>query len=355
MKAMTLTGARVIAPVAAVLAVALGFLLATGGPPAAQAQEGGMLGLDMQPATNDATSLGRLQPCTEAAIGAEFHADIFAANIDSLSAWELRLDYDPDVVALEAADYNQMLVSAKPSGSVFPSLFEAEGSGRHFMAATEISGTPDSGSGVLAHLTLRAVGPGETTLSITGSPTAYGPRIQGVGGEAVGDTTGDGVWDGALTDGTVVVAGDCPQATPIATPGPGSGNGGGGGNQGGGGRNGNGNGNDTASGGGSVAVVDNDNSHGGSSGSGGDGSGTDGSADGSGSDGDGGGSGEQGDDDPAAAGDDGDTDQRNPSSTDDDGGGRWGPIGDGPLLAIAVMGFISVAAGLWAMNYFRRN
>jgi hypothetical protein len=203
----------------------------------------------MQPATNDASALGRLQPCTEAEVGAEFSADIFIANIPSLSAWELRLDYDPEVVRVESADYNQMLVSAQPSGAVFPSLFEVEKAGRHFMAATEINGTPDSGSGVLAHLSLRAIGPGESTLSLTNNAT-YGPRITGAGGAPIGDDSGDGVWDGHLTQGVVHVGGDCPAATPIPTPVPGStpgpGNSGGGDGSGSGG---------SASGDSSVAVV----------------------------------------------------------------------------------------------------
>lgn len=179
-----------------------------------------LIGVDMQPATNNAASLGRLQPCTEASVGSTFPVDIFIANVPSLSAWELRLDFDPEVVDVEAADYSQMLVSAQPSGSVFPSLFELEKTGRYFMAATEINGSPDSGSGVLAHLTVRAVGHGSSQISITASPGSHGPRVTGAGGIPVGDDDGDKVWDHPLTGGVVYVGGDCPSMTPIPTPGP---------------------------------------------------------------------------------------------------------------------------------------
>ncbi len=179
-----------------------------------------IIGLDMQPVTNDPDSLGRLQPCTEASVGDEFHADVFVTNLPSLAAWELRLDYDPAVVSVELADYNQMLVSAQPSGAVFPSLFESERPGRQFMAATEINGSLDSGSGILARLTLRAVGNGEATLSITDAPATHGPRIIGAGGLAVGDESGDGIWDGLTTEGLVVVGDSCPKSTPIPTPEP---------------------------------------------------------------------------------------------------------------------------------------
>jgi hypothetical protein len=103
---------------------------------------------------------------------------------------------------------------------VFPSLFEEERSGRQFMAATEINGTPDSGSGVLAHLALKATGEGKSTLRIASSPLVIGPRIIGAGGAPIGDSTGDGVWDSATVGGEVVVGASCSPATPIPTPPP---------------------------------------------------------------------------------------------------------------------------------------
>ena len=243
------TGKRWIAAgIAAMLPVLLAVLPLSA---SAGAQDQMIIGLDMQPATNGPDTLGRLQPCTEAETGAEFSADIFIGNVPSLAAWELRLDYDPDVVSVELADYNQMLVSTQPSGSVFPSLFEPERAGRYFMAATEINGTPDSGSGVLAHVTFKAVGPGQSTLSITGTPTSHGPRLTGAGGAPIGDDNGDGIWDGQLTKGTVYVGSDCPASTPIPTPQPGGGSGG---NP----PSGTGGGPDSASGGAAVAVVDSD-------------------------------------------------------------------------------------------------
>ncbi len=179
-----------------------------------------LIGIDMQPATNDPASLGRLQPCVGVDIGETFTADIFIANAESLTAWELRLDYNPQVVAIESADYNQLLLTTQPAGTVFPSLFEEEQYGRQFMAATEINGSPDTGSGVLAHLTLKATGEGSSTLRIATDPLAIGPRITGAGGAPIGDSTGDGVWDGAITSGEVVVGDACTPATPIPTPPP---------------------------------------------------------------------------------------------------------------------------------------
>jgi hypothetical protein len=179
-----------------------------------------MIGIDMQPGTNHAASLGRLQPCVAVEAGDEFAADIFIANVQALAAWELRLDYDPDIVTIQAADYSQLLISAQPAGIVFPYLFEEEQYGRYFLAATEINGTPDSGSGVLAHLSLKAEGEGISKLKVVSIPSPIGPRITGAGGAPIGDSTGDGVWDADTVAGEVVVGGDCQPATPIPTPPP---------------------------------------------------------------------------------------------------------------------------------------
>lgn len=184
---------------------------------AASASAPYMIGLDMRPNASS-TSSSSADTCVEVDEGDEFAIDIFVTNADSLTAWELRVDYDPEVVSLESADYDYLLTAS--GGGVFPSLFEKELEGRYFLAAAETR-NPDSGSGVLARLTLTALEKGTSAISITSSPNFYRPRLTGASG-AISDSNGDGLWDGDLTGGKVAVDQRCTGSTPVKTPPPGT-------------------------------------------------------------------------------------------------------------------------------------
>lgn len=216
-----LRSAFVLGAVAALSVIVAVQAILLSGPDVAEAQAGTALGLDMQPQNNTASRVAAVHPCTEVAVGDVFTADIWVSNVQKLMAWELRLDYDSSLVNLENADFNQFLVSTAPAGSIFPSLMDAETPNRYFLAAAEFNGTPDSGSGVLARLSLKAVGKGLGTVSIAASPSYLGPRLTAAGGVPIGDTSGDGIWDQPIVDGQVAVGQPCAPATPIAVPTPG--------------------------------------------------------------------------------------------------------------------------------------
>jgi Cohesin domain len=230
----------------AVAVAAVAALLA--GARGSDAQSSSMIGIDVIPDTNRPASLGELETCASAESGDVFAVDVFINNVDALTKWEARVEYDSDVLSLEEVDYNQFLVST--GGSVFPSLFDSESEGRYFLAAAEVQTAPDSGSGTLARLTMRAVDEGRTTVRVVSTPGYLGPQLSGVGGVPVGDSTGDAIWDGDYLEGDVVVDGDCDVDSPVVTPkpdpgpapqptrSPGRGGNGGGGNGGSGGSNG---------------------------------------------------------------------------------------------------------------------
>lgn len=203
-----------IAGIAAALVTSLGEAGRT------SAETSSMIGFDVRPDSNEPASLGRLETCASADMGETFSVDVFVNNVSELTKWELRVGYDARVLQLQEANYNFFLGSTPPGGNIFPTLFDAESDGRYFLAAAEVQGAPDSGSGVLARLTLKAVGEGESNLSIVHSPSVLGPQLAGVSGAPVGDSSGDGIWDGSYLDGEIIVGDNCDGSAPVVTPAP---------------------------------------------------------------------------------------------------------------------------------------
>lgn len=192
---------------------ALGLIFAAGGGASASGEV--MIGVDMTPGTNGSST--EIATCAAVQPGDTFDADIFISNAQSLVAWELRVDFNPDVVSLESADYGFFLTQG--GGQLLGQLFDEEKPGRKFLAAGEPS-KPDSGSGVLARLHLLALSAGTSQLTITSTPTVFGPRLTASGGVAFADSNGDGIFDGGLTGATVDVGQACSPSTPVVTPSP---------------------------------------------------------------------------------------------------------------------------------------
>jgi hypothetical protein len=175
-----------------------------------------MLGIDMTSADN---SPAGVDTCKEVNQGDSFDADVFVANVDQLVAFELRVSFDPSVLALDSADYNFLLTAS--GGGLYPINPQEENAGRWFIGAGEPS-HGDSGSGTLARLHFHALASGTSDVAITSSPTILGPRMTSAGGIPFGDNNGDGIYDGTVTGGRVAVGRSCSGSTPIVTPAPGT-------------------------------------------------------------------------------------------------------------------------------------
>lgn len=179
-----------------------------------------MIGIDMSPGAG--TSSSDITSCARVQEGDSFEADIFVSNAQNLVNWELRVDFDPDVVSLESADYSYFLTQS--GGGIAGQTFDSEAPGRRFLAAGEPHG--DSGSGVLARLHLIARSEGISALSITSSPTFLGPKLQSAENAPYpdfvpfSDFNGDTIFDGALSGATVAVGRSCGASTPVVTPSP---------------------------------------------------------------------------------------------------------------------------------------
>ena len=195
-------------------------VLVLASPHGASATGDAMIGIDMSPGTG--VSSAGIATCAQVQPGDSFEADVFVSNARDLVNWELRVDFNPNVVSVESADYSYFLTQS--GGGIAAHSFDVEAPGRRYLAAGEPHG--DSGSGVLARLHLVAQGGGISPLSIATSPTFLGPKLQSTNGALYpdfipfADFNGDSVFDGAVSGASVAVGMSCGASTPVVTPSP---------------------------------------------------------------------------------------------------------------------------------------
>jgi hypothetical protein len=208
-------------PAALIVSLALLALPGHLPPSPAAAQDGPSIGIDTAPAGNDRTSLGEIQPCVSVQEGDTFSVDIFIRDVEELLAWQVYLEFDPEVVEVTGRDV-EMFLAGNPGSSVLdasgrsgqPQLYEVSA------ADTSDPPTPDSGSGVLARLELSALGEGATDLTLISrdidgdGADDIGPLLKNVDAETIGDTDDDTIFDGPVENAQVVVGGPCDNAPP---------------------------------------------------------------------------------------------------------------------------------------------
>jgi len=198
-------------------------------PPAAYAQDETTIGVDATADGNTATSLSSIDSCVSVDKGETFDVDVFVVNVTDLLAWEAYLAYDNAVVQVVDRDVD-MFQAADPGSSVFNTSESVppNDDGLFRVGGADLIDPPagDSGSGVLARLTLKALDEGRTSLSIEpadldddGEPD-IGPTLTDIDAERIGDTDGDSFFDGPIFVAEVAVDSDCTDtvSTPIAGP-----------------------------------------------------------------------------------------------------------------------------------------
>ena len=191
-------------------------------------QGGPTIGVDADPAGNSATSLGSIDSCISVQKGDTFQIDIFVADVEDLLGWEAYFSFDGDVVNVTDRDV-RLFLAASPNSDVFDAsdVLPSTG-GLYRVGAVDLSQppSPDAGSGVLARLTLEAVGAGlsqAVLISIDANndgKTDLGPQLSNSDLQAIGDVNGDGFFDGTVLSGQIAVDRDCaaePTRTPLAT------------------------------------------------------------------------------------------------------------------------------------------
>jgi hypothetical protein len=196
------------------LGLALMGLIQLSAPALAQGLE---LGIDADPAGNDATTLGPINPCISVRTGDTFTIDIFIQDVKDLLAWELYVGYDPAIVEISKRDVR--LFQAANSGSavfdVSETLPDSDGLYRLAAADTSDPPMPDSGSGVLARLTLKAVAAGISPVELARRDLDddgrfdLGPFLRDVQGKIIGDSNGDSFADVATASAEIAVDRAC--------------------------------------------------------------------------------------------------------------------------------------------------
>jgi len=205
------------------LAASTGGILARG---YSAAQEAVSIGVDADPTGNTATSLGPIDSCVSVSTGDTFQVDLFVTDVPDLLAWETYFVYDMSVINIDSRDV--MMFQAANTGS---NVFDvSEGlpdiDGQYGVAAVDLAEppAPDSGSGVLARLTLKAIGTGVSPASLSpidineDGRIDLGPFLTASRGESIGDQDEDGFFDGPISNAQIAVDTACPGGTPVASP-----------------------------------------------------------------------------------------------------------------------------------------
>lgn len=193
--------------------------------PHVYAQDGPTLAVDAGIEGNEPDAVGPIEDCFQADAGDEFQMDVVVENITDLLAWQIYLTYDPAV--LTVTDHDVKLFQQANAGSAVFDLSAAvpDNSGRHSLAAFDSADPPqpDSGSGVLARVTLRAVGEGGTEVGFDARDVNndgvldVGTLLRDIDAQPIGDENGDSYFDGEAAPALVVVGGECPAGSNVVT------------------------------------------------------------------------------------------------------------------------------------------
>ncbi len=186
--------------------------------PRQAAADGPSLAVDANPNGNEPTELGQRDSCLSVSTGARFPVDVIIQDVEDLLAWELYFEYDPSIIEVTSSDVD-LFQGANPGSSVFEVSEEVpDKDGLYRLGAADTADplSPDSGSGVLARLTLHALAPGESPLALPsrdldgdGEPD-LGPFLRNTDAEVIGDRNGDTYFDGPIQTAIVVVDRPCP-------------------------------------------------------------------------------------------------------------------------------------------------
>lgn len=197
------------------------------GSPAGESTSGTASGdtelvVDARPAGNADTQIGEIEDCLRAEVGQTFDVDILVLNVKDLLAWEMEFVYYPSILEVAGRD-----VKFFSDGNAGSNVFDVSGSvpntvGHYTVAAADIAdpSAPDTGSGVLARVSLRAKSEGISPLAIpnldldSDGVADRGRVLTNIDGDRIDDDDGDGLFDGAVRNAQVAVGQACPSAAP---------------------------------------------------------------------------------------------------------------------------------------------
>lgn len=173
------------------------------------------LAIDANPLGNSAASLAGIDSCVSVAAGETFDVDVVVTDVTDLSGWQAQFVYDGSVVAVVATD-TELFLAAEPGSALIDLSPDPlpDTDGAYGIIVADMSQTMgENGSGVLARLTLQAVGQGASALNL--SQITLGDSAA----RAIGDIDGDDLFDGPISGAQIWVDQPCPsEPLPTLTP-----------------------------------------------------------------------------------------------------------------------------------------
>ncbi len=156
--------------------------------------------IDSDPSGNAATSLGSIDVCREVALGEQFDVDLVIEDVSNLLSFSATLIYDEGMLQVVGEDVSLFLASAPASDLSDTSDSLPDSDGVYEVRALDLSTDPaaaESGSGILARLTLEGASAGVSTLSV--QVPSISPILTDTGGNALEPADAFGAWGKTLT------------------------------------------------------------------------------------------------------------------------------------------------------------
>ena len=131
-----------------------------------------LVGIDMETAGNSANSLGATQYCLAPQHNGTFDIDVYAKGIPAfanyaggLGGFDFVLLYDESQLTVTGVNDQMMLAVGSHNINSYTD-HPPDTDGRLLIRAYDLSNNPESGNGVLARVTLKAIGSRESNLSV---------------------------------------------------------------------------------------------------------------------------------------------------------------------------------------------
>ena len=204
----------------AAVAVTAGLWVAVGRGEPALASHGALtIGVDVDPTGNTATSLAAFDTDRCVTVGSSFEIDIYVTEAPDLLSWEAYLGYNQDVLRVE--DHSLLFQEAHSNNLSGTSDGTPDSDGLYRVGGVDANantpGSGASGDGVLARITLFAIQPGFSDLSIApidldgdgslDSSSDIGPWLKNASGDLINDADANGFFDGPVGSAGLTVGG----------------------------------------------------------------------------------------------------------------------------------------------------
>jgi hypothetical protein len=170
-----------------------------------------IVGIDAVTTGNTATYVGGIDRCVSVSPGATFYVDFFVKNVADLRGFEAQISFDDSILQVTSRDVGYFLATT-PGSNVFDFSAGTPSGSRYLLSASDAEHFPETGSGVLGRLGITAQIAGTSELYATlWWPYGFsGVQLSDDDMNVIGDTDGDGYFDGLVFNAMVVVGGTCP-------------------------------------------------------------------------------------------------------------------------------------------------